>query len=376
MDNIKKEGKCMNTLQGQIEQASRSIFTDSYSMSIGELMSMYRENEIDVHPEFQRAFRWETDQKSALIESILLGIPIPPIFIFHRQDGIWDVIDGQQRLSTIFQFAGMYRDEQGNPQQKIQLLKTKFLPALEGIVWEDENPDVYQLTLPQRLLIKRAKIDIKLLKATSDANAKYDLFQRLNSGGSHLTPQEVRTCLIIMENKSFYDKLLQMSNDSDFSATLPLTERAQKEQEDLEFVIRFIVARHCSTESLPSSLHEHLDNSIIALIRDRDFNIDSEAAIFRRTFALLNKRFGSDSFKRYNQEKDVFEGATTISAFEAMTPAISKRIDYYEELPEETFKAKLIQMHTHPNYTQAAARRSTDRFKALIGIGEEIFHVD
>lgn len=232
----------MSTLQEQIERASRSIFTDSYSMSIGELMSMYKENEIDVHPEFQRSFRWEIEQKSALIESILLGIPMPPIFIFHREDGIWDVIDGQQRLSTIFQFAGIYHDEDNKPQPKIELLETKFLPALKGVVWESEDPGVYQLTAPQRLLIKRAKIDVKLLKATSDTNAKYDLFQRLNSGGSHLTPQEVRTCLIIMENKEFYAKLLQMSNNDDFRATLPLTERALSEQEDLEFVIRFIVA--------------------------------------------------------------------------------------------------------------------------------------
>ena len=101
----------MQGLQNQIESASRTIFTDSYSMSIGEIMSMYKEKEIDVHPEFQRAFRWEINQKSSLIESILLGIPMPPIFIFHRNDGIWDVIDGQQRLSTIFQFAGIYRDE-------------------------------------------------------------------------------------------------------------------------------------------------------------------------------------------------------------------------------------------------------------------------
>ena len=336
-------------------------------------MSMYKEHEIDVHPEFQRSFRWEIDQKSSLIESILLGIPMPPIFIFHRKDGIWDVIDGQQRLSTIFEFAGIYRNENDEVQKKTKLVKAKFLPALENIVWEDKSPDVYQLTAPQRLLIKRAKIDIKLLKSTSDINSKYDLFQRLNSGGSHLTPQEVRTCLIIMENKNFYNSVYSMSKNPDFVETLPLTERALSEQEDLEFVIRFIVARHCSTESLPSSLHEHLDNSIISLIRNSEFDIDEEKRIFNRTFSLLNKRFGSDSFKRYNQEKGSFEGATTISAFEAMTPAISKRIDYYETLDSEAFKKMIISMHAHPNYTQAAARRSTDRFKALIAIGEEVF---
>ena len=87
----------------------------------------------------------------------------------------------------------------------------------------------------------------------------------------------------------------------------------------------------------------------------------------------MNKYFGSDSFKRYNQDKQCFEGATTISAFEAMAPAISKRIEYYETMQYEDLKRIIITMHSHPNYTQAAARRSTDRFKALIAIGEEVF---
>ena len=164
----------ISTLQEQIEVAARTIATDSYAMSIGELINMYRDEEIDIHPEFQRAYRWGIDQKSKLIESILLGIPMPPIFIFHRRDGIWDVIDGQQRLSTIFEFAGIYVDENKKLNPKIKLEKTKFLPALENIVWEDENDDVYQLTQAQRLLIKRAKIDVKLLKSTSDKDAKYD----------------------------------------------------------------------------------------------------------------------------------------------------------------------------------------------------------
>ena len=76
-------------------------------------MSLYEGNELDIHPEFQRFFRWTAEQKSRLIESILLGIPVPQIFVAQREDGIWDVVDGVQRLSTIFQLAGMLKDEQG-----------------------------------------------------------------------------------------------------------------------------------------------------------------------------------------------------------------------------------------------------------------------
>ena len=70
-------------------------------MSIGEMINLYKDDELEVHPEFQRFFRWDEEQKSKLIESLLLGIPIPPIFVAQKLNGRWDVIDGQQRLSTI-----------------------------------------------------------------------------------------------------------------------------------------------------------------------------------------------------------------------------------------------------------------------------------
>ena len=101
------------TLQVEIDEARAEIRTDSYAVSIGEWISLYEKNELDIHPEFQRFFRWSPEQKSRLVESILLGIPIPQIFVAQRPDGIWDVVDGVQRLSTIYQLAGILRDEKG-----------------------------------------------------------------------------------------------------------------------------------------------------------------------------------------------------------------------------------------------------------------------
>src|SRR5690348_14042062 len=99
------------TLQSEIDRVRTEIKTDGYDLSIGEWMSIYERGELDIHPEFQRFFRWDQYQKTALIESIMLGIPIPLIFVAQRPDGIWDVIDGLQRLSTIFQFAGILKSE-------------------------------------------------------------------------------------------------------------------------------------------------------------------------------------------------------------------------------------------------------------------------
>src|SRR5680860_1286658 len=100
------------SLEQEIEEKKKEISTDGYPMSIGELISLYKERELDIHPEFQRFFRWSPLQKTKLIESILLGIPVPSIFVSQREDGVWDVVDGLQRLSTIFEFIGVLRDDQ------------------------------------------------------------------------------------------------------------------------------------------------------------------------------------------------------------------------------------------------------------------------
>ena len=99
------------SLQNEIDLKSKEIHTENLSMSIGEVISMYNDGDLDIHPEFQRFYRWTLNQKSKLIESILLNIPIPSIFVAQRKDGVWDVVDGLQRLSTIFEFIGVLKDE-------------------------------------------------------------------------------------------------------------------------------------------------------------------------------------------------------------------------------------------------------------------------
>ena len=156
------------TLQQEIDRTRAEIRTEAYSMSIGEWISLYEKNEVDIHPEFQRFFRWSEFQKSRLIESILLGIPIPPIFVAQREDGVWDVVDGLQRLSTVYELAGILKDEAGNVKPRLVLEKTKYLPSLAGKVWEDDNNPENSLTSAQRLLIKRAKFDVSIITRESD----------------------------------------------------------------------------------------------------------------------------------------------------------------------------------------------------------------
>lgn len=97
-------------LTEEIATAQRFVKTNAYQMSIGEIIGMYDNHEIVIDPEFQRYFRWDVGQKSKLIESILLGIPLPSIFVFERADSTWELIDGLQRVSTVLEFMGKLRD--------------------------------------------------------------------------------------------------------------------------------------------------------------------------------------------------------------------------------------------------------------------------
>ena len=102
-------------------------------MSLGELSNLYVEGDLDIHPEFQRFFRWSEEQRSRLIESLLLGIPIPSIFVYQRRsDAVWDVIDGLQRLSTVFELMCLLKDEDDQHIEPGRLKATRYLPSLEG----------------------------------------------------------------------------------------------------------------------------------------------------------------------------------------------------------------------------------------------------
>src|ERR1043166_4388725 len=97
-------------LKDEIDNAQRFVKTDAYQISIGEVVNMYKNEEFVINPDFQRLFRWEIGQKSRLIESLLLGILLPSLFVFEKEDSKWELIDGLQRISTLLEFMGELHD--------------------------------------------------------------------------------------------------------------------------------------------------------------------------------------------------------------------------------------------------------------------------
>jgi hypothetical protein len=307
-------------LAEEIEARRKAIHTDGYPMSIGELASIYAAKELDIHPEFQRFYRWTPTQKSRLIESLLLGIPIPSIFVSQRKDGVWDVIDGLQRLSTIFQFMGVLRAEDDALEPPMVLEATRYLPSLAGKHWDDPESEVNSLTSEEQLLIKRSKIDVKIVLRESDETSKYELFQRINTGGTPLSDQEVRNCLLIMINPDFYRWLAGLGKDQSFNACIAISDRAREEQYDLELIVRFLVFRQMAKDNLAKigDLGERLTDGVTGMAGSDTYDREEEEAAFKWTFTSLARALQDNSFRRYDAEAGRFVGGFLISAFEVM----------------------------------------------------------
>jgi Protein of unknown function DUF262 len=285
-------------LSEEIEQSERLVRTDAYQMSIGEIVSMYDSREIIIDPEFQRLFRWDIGQKSKLIESLLLGIPVPSIFVFEKEDGTWELIDGLQRISTILQFMGLLRDENDIHEPPSILEATKYLPSLHNAVWEtSENiPDVpvddqNPLNKAQQLSIRRARFSVEILKRPSDDNTKFDLFQRLNAGGTEANPQELRNCIMLMINGEYFRAVKEVAEQEFFWNVISVNEDQVEKQRHMEMAVRFLVHANVAYDGT-LDVEEYIDEGIVSLARAGDHA--SATNLINQTFQLLNEVAGNN----------------------------------------------------------------------------------
>jgi Protein of unknown function DUF262 len=366
----------VTTLEEQIAVGRREIFTDAYSMSIGEITNLYRDSEIDVHPEFQRVYRWTDLQKTRLVESILLGIPLPSLFVAQAETGAWDVVDGVQRLSTILQFQGVLKDDNGQLLEPLTLQATKNLPALQGKRWEDSDPAA-SLTGAQRLDFKRAKLDLKIIKRESTAASKYDLFQRLNSYGSPATPQEVRSCLLVSINRDFYEWLRELADNREFTACVSLSERLLSEQYQLELALRFLIFRKLPENRIArmGNLGDFLTDEAARMAASDTYDRHTEGEAFRKTFQLLAGSGEEDVFRRWNNVKKRFEGAFLNTPFEVIGMGLGFHVDEYET-PEDTDAiSRTKELWSNPQFTTgfATGLRADARLQKTIPLGRKLF---
>lgn len=355
----------MDKLLEEIEKKRTSFKTESYAMSVGELVNLYKNEEIIIRPEYQRLFRWTHGQKVKLVESIILGIPIPSVFVYQDENGIWELVDGLQRVSTILQLFGVLKDT-----DPLILEGTKYIPSLEGYKWEDGDKE---LPAGLKLSIKRAKINLTIILSESDERAKFEVFQRLNTGGSNASNQEVRNNVMLMINRDRFLWFEGLSKNSDFLETLSLSDRLYDEQYHMELLLRFISLTQYDYNN-KKDVGDFLDDINEDILNSNTFDFEKVKENFDLTFATLNRILGEKSFKKYNGID--FKGKFLESAFEAVAVGLSPNISNYNLPQDDTLiKTKIQELYSQETYnlTSGSGSNAKTRIPKLVPFSKAYF---
>jgi len=326
-------------LLDDVEKHRNYIVTDSYTVTWRELISQYKDNELTINPDYQRLFRWDVDQQTQYIESILLNIPSPPLFLARNDDASFEVIDGLQRISTLLKFfAGEINpakaaiiDEDEESENDITrptvLTEGRIVTSLEGFT---------AATLPESLgrIIKYARISIILLEKGSHKRARYEVFRRLNRFGSLLSDQEIRNCTARLLGKEFPNQLRELAEKPPLRAVMGLSEEAQRRMGVEEALLR-LLAFNFSQIPLKHQIREYLDDFMefaaegkfkltpeITTRLEKTFNLLHEAIPDGNAFRLRNQGFSTNLFDIVAtgvlHNIDVLTSATLREKFEAL----------------------------------------------------------
>lgn len=335
------------SLDDQIDTRRSDIRTDKLDMTYGEFTNMYGADELVVAPTFQRLFRWAPAQKTRFLESILLGIPTPAIFVAETEDGVWELIDGLQRLSTVLEFFGVLKNAEGQAVEPSRLVGEEgaVLPGLDGKAFED-------LSLRSRLSIRRAGCRVEVVKVGSGRRMKYDIFERLNTGGAHLTEQEIRNCIFRAESPALMDFFDGLAQVEPFRSHLGISDRQEKSLYDRGLVLRFFALkndignfRHDVDPFVTEYIHKIADQEV-------EFDQDAEAETFKRTIKAITGVLGDESWKNWRGDKA--QGAFSVYVFEALSLAVAKHIDAVDALGEEECRSRFNALKQDEEFKSAA----------------------
>lgn len=297
--------------------------------------ALQRPNYMDPRPFYQRRQRWSPERQSQLIESFLINIPIPPLFVYESQPNIYEVMDGQQRITAIKAF---YSNE----------LKLKGLER-----WPELNGRTYN-KLPGKIKagIDRRSISwITVLHESSDNEndafaIKQLVFERLNTGGVKLSQQEIRNALYAGPFNKLLVKLSQLpqhrkawqlpeySTAEEAYVPDPLVKNAfYLEMEDIEMILRFFALRHA--QHYTRGMRGFLD-----LYMEKARNLDSGSIndlgnLYERTISLALQIFGEYTFRQYLSDAEKWGAQSQKAIADAVLVALSGFLEKESELVQK-----------------------------------------
>ena len=277
-DFIEEEGTVSEEDEKMNFAGIREIHTRSSDPEVQSLWSEYKDGLLDIQPDFQRRFVWDKKKSSRLIESVLIGVPLPAIYVAEGTDDNLSVIDGQQRLGSFFNF-----------------IDGKFALAGLEVCKELNGCHFAQLDKKIRVKIKKGVLrQITFLK-DSDSDLKFEIFKRLNSGAVSLKDQEMRNCVY----RGPYNALLhKLSENEDFRKVMGI-DKPDKRMKDVEYVLRFSSFYFRTFLHYSSPMKKFMDDE---MDRRKDIS-EAEAADltskFKNAAASVFTVLGEKAFRRW-----------------------------------------------------------------------------
>jgi|GEM_PF-302865 len=267
----------------------RTIFTDQGDPEVDSLHKRYLKGRLNVQPGFQRQFVWDKVKSSRLIESALLDIPIPIIYLSEEKDGKDNVIDGQQRLTAFFSFIdGKFPDN-----SDFKLSGLNVFTELNGKKFNELSEDIQDK-------IMTYKIRVIKFKKESDNDLQFEIFARLNTGAVPLNDQELRNCVY---RGRFNELLKELSQEQDYKYLLGIS-KPEKRMRDVELVLRFASFYFNSYLNYNAPIKRFLNTTMETY---QHISTDHEIKLrnaFKNAISIIRNLLGTNAFKRYYKGND------------------------------------------------------------------------
>lgn len=274
----------------QIPISERKLHTQAYDKSISDLVNKIKDEEIILNPQYQRNYVWDNKKASLLIESILLNVPIPVVYMAEDEESRWNVVDGLQRLYSLKKF---FNDE-------FKLIKLEVLEEFNGQKYSTLNSKA------QRIL-KNGIIRTVVISQDSHHEIKYDIFMRLNRGSIKLNEQELRNCLY---RGSLNDLLKELRKNQEFMRMIGIN-ATHKRLIDAEIILRYLSIsekynrQKGEVENYSGQMKTFLNNY---MSRHQNLNNEFVQKIetkFNNTVRKVYQIFGDSAFQKINQDGDI-----------------------------------------------------------------------
>lgn len=373
------------SLLEEVAKFRQTIKTDSYSPTIKEIIDNFSAGDWIIKPVFQRLFRWDLRRQSEFIESLMLNIPTPPIFIAaNKEDGRYEIIDGLQRVSTLLKFFSedirskvtseyweklkkdySIENEENNIFIPSSLWAGGLLPGLEGATAAG-LPDAISRTL------RHSRIPVILIEADSSVEARYHVFRRLNRSGAILSDQEIRNCTARLIDDQFADRLRALGSSSTTKQALALSEEQEKSMMAEECVLRLLANVH-SNSPLSHKVSDFLDNFMESASKSQ-FKLTPE--VEKRvidTFELINMTSPESGalFRRWKGEQ-YKGGAFSTNLFDIVATGVYANVN---ALSVNQVRDAFLAIMKSPELSEltGAGSNTKKKFEGRISFGKKMF---